>query len=89
MLPSGFEWVILLVVVVLLFGSKRLPEMARAVGRSARVLRGELKGSPTDDRPGPAEHPTSDSAGRAEGPASDQAGRAEGSAGGSSQPDRG
>ncbi|HWN33011.1 MAG TPA: Sec-independent protein translocase subunit TatA [Pseudonocardia sp.] len=47
-MPGGMEWVILLVVVVLLFGAKRLPELARSVGRSARVFRGEIKGLATD-----------------------------------------
>jgi sec-independent protein translocase protein TatA len=50
-MPGGWEWVILLVVVLLLFGAKRLPEMARSMGRSARVLRSELKGMSTDDAP--------------------------------------
>ncbi|HTF53051.1 MAG TPA: Sec-independent protein translocase subunit TatA [Pseudonocardia sp.] len=50
-MPGGWEWVILLVVVLLLFGAKRLPEMARSLGRSARVLRSELKGMGTDDDP--------------------------------------
>ena len=47
-MPGGMEWVILLAVVVLLFGAKRLPEMARSVGRSARVFRGEIKGMASD-----------------------------------------
>jgi len=50
-MPGGWEWAILLVVVLLLFGAKRLPEMARSLGRSARVLRSELKGMGTDDEP--------------------------------------
>src|SRR5882757_1382805 len=50
-MPGGWEWAILLVVVLLLFGAKRLPDMARSLGRSARVLRSELKGVSTDDDP--------------------------------------
>ncbi|HEY2097123.1 MAG TPA: Sec-independent protein translocase subunit TatA [Pseudonocardia sp.] len=50
-MPGGWEWVILLVVVVALFGAKRLPEMARSMGRSARVFRGELKGLSEDGEP--------------------------------------
>ncbi|WP_033823166.1 Sec-independent protein translocase subunit TatA [Kitasatospora sp. MBT63] len=44
MLRNGFEpWHILIVVavVVLLFGSKKLPEMARGLGRSLRILKAE------------------------------------------------
>ena len=47
-MPGGMEWAILLVVVVLLLGAKRLPELARSVGRSARVFRGEIKGMAID-----------------------------------------
>ena len=41
---GGWEIVILLVVVVALFGAKRLPDMARSIGQSARVFKGEMKG---------------------------------------------
>jgi sec-independent protein translocase protein TatA len=34
---------------VLLFGAKRLPEMARSVGQSARVFKGEMKGLRDDE----------------------------------------
>jgi sec-independent protein translocase protein TatA len=46
---GGWEWLILLAVVLLLFGAKRLPEMARSVGQSARVFKGEMKGMKADD----------------------------------------
>jgi TatA/E family protein of Tat protein translocase len=36
---TGWHLLILLVVVVLLFGAKRLPDMARAVGQSMRILK--------------------------------------------------
>jgi sec-independent protein translocase protein TatA len=46
----GFgEIAMILVVVLLLFGAKRLPEMARSVGQSARVFKGEMKGLKDDD----------------------------------------
>lgn len=48
-MPNGWEWVIILVVVLLLFGAKKLPEMARSVGQSARVFRGEMKGMKADN----------------------------------------
>ncbi|MFF7254427.1 Sec-independent protein translocase subunit TatA [Streptomyces microflavus] len=46
MLRNGLEpWhlLILAVVVVVLFGSKRLPDTARALGKSMRILRSEAK----------------------------------------------
>jgi sec-independent protein translocase protein TatA len=64
-MPGGWEWVILLVVVVLLFGAKRLPELARSVGRSARVFRGEIKGLASD---GEQAAPSGPPAGSATGP---------------------
>jgi sec-independent protein translocase protein TatA len=48
-MPGGWEWVILIVVVLVLFGAKRLPEMARAVGQSARAFKGEIKGGRSDN----------------------------------------
>lgn len=50
-MPGGWEWLIIIGVLVLLFGAKRLPEMARSVGQSARVFKGEMKGLKDDDRP--------------------------------------
>jgi len=33
-MPGGGEWMIILVVVMLLFGAKKLPELARSLGKS-------------------------------------------------------
>ena len=46
---GGWEWLIIIGVLVLLFGAKRLPEMARSVGQSARVFKGEMKGLKDDE----------------------------------------
>jgi sec-independent protein translocase protein TatA len=35
----GLEWFIILGILVLLFGARKLPELARAVGQSMRELR--------------------------------------------------
>ncbi|MFF7243138.1 Sec-independent protein translocase subunit TatA [Embleya sp. NPDC008237] len=51
------EIILILVVVVLLFGAKRLPDTARALGRSLRILKSETKAMKED---GTAEAPASD-----------------------------
>lgn len=49
------EIILILVVVIMLFGAKKLPDMARSLGRSARILKSEAKamkkegGSEEDD----------------------------------------
>ncbi|MCC7519312.1 MAG: twin-arginine translocase TatA/TatE family subunit [Verrucomicrobiae bacterium] len=35
-MPSGGEWIIIFLVVLLLFGAKRLPELARGLGQAKR-----------------------------------------------------
>ncbi|QIG39625.1 twin-arginine translocase TatA/TatE family subunit [Microbacterium sp. 4R-513] len=40
---NGWHLLILLAVILLLFGAAKLPGLARSVGQSARILRGELK----------------------------------------------
>ncbi len=40
---SPTHWLIILGVLVLLFGAKRLPDAARSLGRSARILKAEVK----------------------------------------------
>jgi sec-independent protein translocase protein TatA len=48
---GGWELVILIGILVLLFGAKRLPDMARSIGQSARVFKGEMKGMKNDEAP--------------------------------------
>lgn len=45
-------WEMLLVVLILmlLFGSSKLPGLARGLGQGIRNFKGELKGPPRDDR---------------------------------------
>jgi len=40
---------VLVVVLVLLFGAKRLPDAARSLGRSMRILKAETRGLQEDD----------------------------------------
>lgn len=53
---GDLQWwhiVIIVAVFVLLFGSKRLPDGARALGRSLRIFRAEVKSMHDDDQPDP------------------------------------
>jgi len=46
---SPSHWVIIALVVLVLFGYKKLPEMSRSVGRSLRIFKTEMKGMGKDD----------------------------------------
>jgi sec-independent protein translocase protein TatA len=43
------EIILILLVVVLLFGAKKLPELARGSGRALRIFKAETKGLMDDD----------------------------------------
>lgn len=45
---------LILVVVLVVFGSKRLPDSARSLGRSLRIFKAETKGLRSDDDAPPA-----------------------------------
>ena len=49
-MPSigGWEWLIILVIVVIIFGVGKLPEIGGALGKSIREFR---ESSKTDDKP--------------------------------------
>ncbi|MGA8519161.1 MAG: Sec-independent protein translocase subunit TatA [Pseudonocardiaceae bacterium] len=56
-IPSGWELVILLVVLVMLFGATKLPTAARSIGQSIRIFKAETKGARSDEEasaPAPA-----------------------------------
>jgi sec-independent protein translocase protein TatA len=46
---SPMHWFLLILIVVLLFGSRKLPDAARAVGRSLRILKAETASLREDD----------------------------------------
>lgn len=46
----GNEWIIILLIVLLLFGARKLPDLARSLGASAQEFRkGISEGSQPDD----------------------------------------
>ncbi|MFC5199872.1 Sec-independent protein translocase subunit TatA [Streptomyces kaempferi] len=50
----GAPEIILILLVVLLFGAKRLPDMARSFGQSLRILKSETKAMQKDDSDEPS-----------------------------------
>ncbi|KAB1660176.1 twin-arginine translocase TatA/TatE family subunit [Pseudoclavibacter chungangensis] len=40
---SGWHFLILLVIILLLFGAPKLPALAKSLGQSMRILRGEMR----------------------------------------------
>jgi len=48
------ELIIIAVVIILLFGAKKMPDMARSLGRSMRIMKAETKGLRNDDGEEPA-----------------------------------
>lgn len=48
---SWWHWVIVLVVLVLLFGSKKLPDAARGLGQSLRIFKSEVQEMQKDGEP--------------------------------------
>src|SRR5438045_4099266 len=50
MWDAPWHWVVLAIVVIALFGYKRLPDAARSLGRSLRIFKTEVKGMSEDDK---------------------------------------
>ncbi len=65
----GPELLIILLIIVLLFGAKKLPETARGLGRSLRIFKAETKGLNEDEAAAqPAAPPAPQQAIEASGP---------------------
>jgi sec-independent protein translocase protein TatA len=48
-IPGGYEWLIILVVVLLIFGPTQLPKLAKMIGKSAKSLKEGIDGKLDDD----------------------------------------
>ncbi len=44
-----WHWAVIIIAAVVLFGAKRLPDAARSIGRSVRILKAETRGLHDDD----------------------------------------
>jgi sec-independent protein translocase protein TatA len=51
------EIILILLVLVLLFGAKKLPDLSRSMGRSLRIFKAETKGLNDDDKAGKSAAP--------------------------------
>jgi len=47
--PGGWELVLIVFVLILLFGAKKLPDLARGTGRALRIFKSETRGLMDDD----------------------------------------
>ncbi|MFA6149910.1 MAG: twin-arginine translocase TatA/TatE family subunit [Chitinophagaceae bacterium] len=47
-MPSGGEWGIILLVVIVLFGGKKIPELARGIGKGIREFNDAKDGVKSD-----------------------------------------
>ncbi|BCK55452.1 Sec-independent protein translocase subunit TatA [Nocardia wallacei] len=50
---SPTHWLIIAVLVLVLFGAKRLPDAARGLGRSLRIFKSEMSEMQSDSTPKP------------------------------------
>ena len=51
---SPWKILIVAVVIIVLFGSRKLPDAARSLGKSMRILKTEVSGLHDDDEPAPS-----------------------------------
>lgn len=47
---APWHWVVVAILVIALFGYKKLPDAARSLGRSLRIFKTEIKGMSEDDK---------------------------------------
>ena len=53
------HWIIVLVVVLVLFGAQKLPELAKSIGQSAKILKKEMNDL-SEDTPSSGRRPSTD-----------------------------
>ena len=42
-MSGGWEWIVILLVVVILFGGKKIPELAKGLGKGIKNFKSEMK----------------------------------------------
>jgi sec-independent protein translocase protein TatA len=48
-MPQGWELILIVLVILLLFGAAKLPQLARGTGQALRIFKAETKGLRDDD----------------------------------------
>lgn len=52
MIPKGFEWIVILVVVLVIFGPKNLPKLGKSLGSTVKNFREGMSGDDkTEEEP--------------------------------------
>ncbi len=47
-MPSGGQWLVILLIVVLLFGAKKIPELAKGLGKGIKTFKNEMDSNEPD-----------------------------------------
>jgi len=68
---TGWHFLIILAVILLLFGAAKLPALAKSMGQSARVFKGEMKAMKDEDVASKPETPAGTTAAAVEAPVID------------------
>jgi sec-independent protein translocase protein TatA len=90
-MPQGAEWLIILAIVVLLFGSAKLPALVKQLGKSKKIWEEEVgpkkkDAELTEGTNEPAQAPTQQAAPQAQPQAAQQPNQVNGQAPGDGQP---
>ena len=48
---QGWEWIIILAIILLLWGAPKLPGLAKSMAQSMRIFKSEVKQMKDDDKP--------------------------------------
>ncbi len=56
-MPGPMEWVIIFLIVIVLFGAKRLPDLGKSVGKSLRDFKKAIAGDDEEKKESPNQNP--------------------------------
>ncbi len=50
-MPGGSEWIFIVVIVLVLFGGKKIPELMRGMGKGVKEFKDGIKGDGQEEEP--------------------------------------